>query len=460
MLASKDVKRAVTTLRAEITKLLANNNRNQFDFNASEFFHLSYRLANTFPTLWESAVVMAYHTSNPPQHLTRNESADADKLQRGTVLGSSWLAAFVKRLMLIFGIILFYFVTINLRLQKMVLTIAQPLILAGLCWFYYTSAGWPIIFPVLLLVLIMYSQCRPHLDESPSEGSSTIGVDSSGQQVEIEMDGQNSTGNDKSQYRNDGIPYQSGYSNDRIMEVVARQQDSIERHPSPFIVEHDDSQEEQPKDKEEEEVKREEEEEALLAGIEATVCPDPASLLPSYLPRPSASHEEAENEPTVTVTYCGDGDGEESAQDMVFSDCSKDIVSYAYVNYTAQRESDNEGEGSHGGDGWSRPGTATVTHSNYYSEEKSVDKSGCLCDAVENIVEEAVVKRSEKALRTPQKETSVRQEEEVASPFITSDSEYMRMRMLQGVSLSPVGMNRTSLRQTTTQEKGWRLQFD
>lgn len=176
LLAIKEVRRAVSTLQAEVTKLLSIVDDDGFYIDASEYFNVSYRLAAVFPDLWESVVVRSYHTTQPPVHLSHNANNEANN---GTIFGNSLMSSLLRRSVVVAGTMMLYFGTINIRLQKMVITVSQPLILAGICWMFYEMAHvqWIVIIPCLGLFLLLVHQLRYHT-KAGSGGDSRIGVDS------------------------------------------------------------------------------------------------------------------------------------------------------------------------------------------------------------------------------------------------------------------------------------------
>jgi hypothetical protein len=178
-LALKDVRRAVSTLQTEIAKLLSEDNDDDigFDFDSSEYFHLSYRLATAFPDLWESNLIRSYHSSQPPVHLL-NSDIYVNTSQDDAIFGNSLLATLFRRTIVVSGAMILYFGTINIRLQKMVITISQPLILAGICWMFYemAHAQWIVIFPCLGVLLFLGYQFWHH-PRAGSSGDGKIGVD-------------------------------------------------------------------------------------------------------------------------------------------------------------------------------------------------------------------------------------------------------------------------------------------
>jgi hypothetical protein len=178
LLALKDVQRAVTTLQTEIEKLLSTGGENAgFFFDSSEFFNLSYRLATAFPDLWESNLIRSYHSSQPPVHLL-NSDIGVNTSQDDAIFGSSLLAALFRRTAVVAGTMMLYFGTINIRIQKMVITASQPLILAGICLMFYemVHAKWIVIFPCVGLVMLFYYQFRHH-SKAGSSGDGKIGVE-------------------------------------------------------------------------------------------------------------------------------------------------------------------------------------------------------------------------------------------------------------------------------------------
>jgi hypothetical protein len=76
------------------------------------------------------------------------------------------------------GTMMLYFGTINIRLQKLVITVSQPLILAGICLMYYEVAHvqWIVIFPCLGVLLVLGYQFWHH-SNAGSSGDGKIGVD-------------------------------------------------------------------------------------------------------------------------------------------------------------------------------------------------------------------------------------------------------------------------------------------
>jgi hypothetical protein len=176
LLAIEDVRRAVATLEAEVSKLLSAVDDDGFDIDSSEYFHMSYRLAKAFPDLWESVVVRSYHTTQPPIHLSHDASSEASN---DTILGSRLLSSLLRRTVVVAGTMMLYFGTINIRIQKMVITVSQPLILAGICWMYYEAAHakWIVIFPCVGLAILFYYQFR-RFSKTGSNGHGKIGIDS------------------------------------------------------------------------------------------------------------------------------------------------------------------------------------------------------------------------------------------------------------------------------------------
>jgi hypothetical protein len=175
ILAIEDVRRAVATLEAEVSKLLSAVDDDGFDIDSSEYFHVSYRLAAAFPDLWESVVVRSYHTTQPPIHLSHNANSEANN---DTILGSRLLSSLLRRTVVVAGTMMLYFGTINIRLQKLVITVSQPLILAGICLMYYEVAHvqWIVIFPCLGVLLVLGYQFWHH-SNAGSSGDGKIGVD-------------------------------------------------------------------------------------------------------------------------------------------------------------------------------------------------------------------------------------------------------------------------------------------
>jgi hypothetical protein len=177
-LAIGDVSRAVSTLRAEVAKLLSEGaDDNGFYFDSSEYFHLSYRLATAFPDLWESNLIRSYRSSRSPVRLLQSDQ-DADTNQDHAIFGSSLLAALFRRTAVVAGTMMLYFGTINIRMQKALITVTQPLIPAGICLMYYemSQAKWIVIFPCLGLAMLFYYQLRHHF-KAGSSGDGKIGVD-------------------------------------------------------------------------------------------------------------------------------------------------------------------------------------------------------------------------------------------------------------------------------------------
>jgi hypothetical protein len=177
-LALEDVQRAVSTLQTEIEKLLSTDGEDTvFYFDSSEYFNLSYRLATAFPDLWESNLIRSYHSSQPPVHLL-NSDIGINTSQDDAIFGSSLLAALFRRTAVVAGTMMLYFGTINIRLQKMVITASQPLILAGICLMFYemVHAKWIVIFPCVGLVMLFYYQFRHH-SQAGSSGDGKIGVE-------------------------------------------------------------------------------------------------------------------------------------------------------------------------------------------------------------------------------------------------------------------------------------------
>ena len=175
LLAIEDVRRAVATLEAEVSKLLSAVDDDGFDIDSSEYFHVSYRLATAFPDLWESVVVRSYHTTQPPIHLSHDANSEASN---DTVLGSRLLSSLLRQTVVVAGTMMLYFGTINIRVQKMVITVSQPLILAGICLMYYemAHAQWIVIFPCLGVLLFLGYQFWYH-SKAGSSGDGKIGVD-------------------------------------------------------------------------------------------------------------------------------------------------------------------------------------------------------------------------------------------------------------------------------------------
>jgi hypothetical protein len=177
--AIDDVSRAVSTLRTEVAKLLSEDGEDAavFYFDSSEYFNLSYRLATAFPDLWESTLIRSYHSSRPPVHLLQSDH-DSNASQNDAIFGSSLLVSLFRRTAVVFGAMMLYFGTINIRLQKMVITVSQPLILAGICLMYYevAHAKWIVIFPCLGVTMLFFCQFHHHF-KAGSTGDGKIGVD-------------------------------------------------------------------------------------------------------------------------------------------------------------------------------------------------------------------------------------------------------------------------------------------
>jgi hypothetical protein len=94
------------------------------------------------------------------------------------IFGYSLLATLLRRTIVVSGAMMLYFGTINVRLRKMLITISQPLILAGICWMFYemAHAQWIVIFPCLGVLLFLGYQCWHH-SRAGSSGDGKIGVD-------------------------------------------------------------------------------------------------------------------------------------------------------------------------------------------------------------------------------------------------------------------------------------------
>lgn len=177
LLAIKDVRRAVTTLQSEIAKLLIVRDDDGICFDASEYFHLSYRLAAVFSNLWESVVVRSYHTTFPPVHISHDANNSITE-SKDAIFCINLLSAVLRRAVAISGTMMLYFGTLNIRLQKMAITVAQPLVLAGICWMYYEMSHfkWIVIFPCIIPLAFIYSQFRKSC-KSGSKGDTKIRVD-------------------------------------------------------------------------------------------------------------------------------------------------------------------------------------------------------------------------------------------------------------------------------------------
>jgi hypothetical protein len=118
--------------------------------------------------------VRSYHTTQPPIHLSHDANSEASN---DTILGSRLLSSLLRRTSVVAGTMMLYFGTINIRLQKMVITVSQPLILAGICWMYYevAHAQWIVIFPCLGVLLFLGYQFWHH-SKAGSSGDGKIGV--------------------------------------------------------------------------------------------------------------------------------------------------------------------------------------------------------------------------------------------------------------------------------------------
>lgn len=184
LLAANDVKRAVMSLNRAIDSILTSSRSDITDtahinFDATQYFFLSHRVARLFPNLWESEVVLSYRSSRPPQHL----SYSSGHMQREIVAGNqrSWVInmatqvarAFISTLTsvaLLFG-------TVDIHLQKAIITVVQPTILAGICFAYYdiVNGDWIIAVACAILFGSIFYQFRPRsasIKSAPSVQSS------------------------------------------------------------------------------------------------------------------------------------------------------------------------------------------------------------------------------------------------------------------------------------------------
>ena len=181
LLVAEDVKRASATIHHEIDRLITDNAeptissnssssswKKKVTFDATKYFFLSHHLADRFPSLWESTLVTSYQSPTPPPHLLdkkhilTHKRSSKERHNRGDECSSSFMTLFgniVHRFVVALTTISLYFGTINIHLQRAVITVIQPTVLAGLCFAYYDIVGgeWLVAVPCVIVIVAVVS---------------------------------------------------------------------------------------------------------------------------------------------------------------------------------------------------------------------------------------------------------------------------------------------------------------
>jgi hypothetical protein len=170
LLAANDVKRAVAALNHEIDAIISNSiddttPSRAINFDSSEYFFVSRRVAGLFPSLWESEVVMSYRSIHPPHHLRLEPLNDATNKAAVKFQGSSAVGVacnLARAFLTTLSTIALLFGTVNIHLQKAIITVFQPAVLAGICYAYYdiVNGSWIIAVACVIVVGGLYLQFR------------------------------------------------------------------------------------------------------------------------------------------------------------------------------------------------------------------------------------------------------------------------------------------------------------
>lgn len=170
-----DIHRAVVTLNRETERMVFDAEAEMPSLDASEYFFVSTRLAERFPDVWESSIVLTYHTTQPPPRLLIDTS-NGDRFMipsRGGIFST-----LLRRFTVALGMSMMLFGTININLQKAILHTIQPLILAGIYYLYYRieAGAWYMVFPLVCIVAVLIYQLVAFLRRTVAANKSDLSL--------------------------------------------------------------------------------------------------------------------------------------------------------------------------------------------------------------------------------------------------------------------------------------------